>query len=236
MRQIKELKPPFKTVWFRKETDLIDSLLENIRYVSGPNRVCYTKREVPVGPIIPDIVMVSVVKKMRRDLWPYRWTFIHASLVWQLRCRAKLTRESLARRVFENPKRLDPLLTELLKTGAVVKTQSGCFQLGRELRELSVDVISIEAKLKRWKDAVMQAISYSNFSDKSVVAMAPDGIPKTMKSKEIFLQSGIGLISVNGGSPQTIFPGRRSHRNSAEREYLIGSALGRLGQTRWSVL
>lgn len=229
-------KQTITDIWYRKESDLRDSLIEHIKCMFGPDQLCYAKREVPVGSIIPDIVIVSTLNEPRRDLWPSRWTFMHAALVWHLRCRSKLTKKSLARRVFENPDRIEPVLEQLFKTGAIIKTETGCYKLGKELRELSATVIAIEAKLKRWKNALSQAMSYISFSDKSIVAMAPDGIPTTKDSKEIFQNQGIGLISVNGGAPQIIYPGRFNYKNCVEREYLIGSALGRVGQTRWSAL
>ena len=108
-------------------------------------------------------------------------------------------------------------------------------QMAKQIME-DLAKAEIEAKLKRWKEAVAQAVSYKKFSDKSIVAMAPDGIPKLKRSKKVFVQSGIGLISVNGGPPETVLPGKRTYNNSADREYIIGAALGKTGQTRWSAL
>ena len=236
MKNYKKKTSHCKDAWFEKETDLINCLFDHIKYIAGNEGRCYIKREVPVGSTIPDIVIVKITELPRIDLWPSRWSYIHAALVWQLRRRDKLSIKALARRVFESPERMEPYLKQLNNSGTIVKTKSGCYRLGGELRALSATIISIEAKLERWKEAHAQAISYSTFSNKSIVAMAPHGIPETKEAKNIFRKSGIGLISFNGGLPKTLFSGRKNTKNSCDREYLIGSALGKLGQTRWSVL
>jgi hypothetical protein len=229
-------KIQYKNVWFHKEANLRDAMLECMKSIVRSKGACFAKTEVPVGARIPDIVMVCVEEQPRRDLWPSKWTFRHAAVVWHLRIRKKLKIESLSRRLFEEPKRIEPLITHLINSGAVIRTPSGCYSLSFELASISTEVIAVETKLKRWKEALLQATAYNDFADRSIVAMSPDGIPDNNEAKKLFTKSGIGLLAVNGGNPKIIYPGRRKSRNCVEKEYILGSALGRTGQSRWSAL
>lgn len=226
----------YKNVWFRKEANLRDVMIECIKSTTRSKGTCFAKTEVPVGARIPDIVMVCVEEQPRPDLWPYKWTFRHAAVIWHLRIRKKLKIKSLSRRLFEEPQRITPLLTNLINSGAIIKTNNDCYSLSHELASLSADVVAVETKLKRWKEALVQARAYYDFANRSLVAMSPDGIPNSSEAKKLFIKSGIGLLAVNGGTPKTIYPGRHKHKASVEKEYVLGSALGRAGQIRWSAL
>jgi hypothetical protein len=223
-------------ILFRKESQLRDFLLKKVKSISGPYEFCLAKTEVPVGTRIPDIVLVCTSEKPRIDLWPYYWTYRHAAVISHLRRRYKLKIESISKRLFEEPTRLEPVMKQLTKSGAVIKTKNNCYSLSEEFSSFSADVIAVETKLKRWKEAYFQAKSYFKFANRSLVAMSPDGIPTTKESKKIFTKAGIGLVTVNGNAPKSLLTGRWQNNNNLEKEYIVGIAFGRLGHTRWSAL
>lgn len=75
----------------------------------------------------------------------------------------------------------------------------------------SVDLgttISIEAKLKDWKGACLQAQRYLCFSDYSYVALPSETIKNVDLS--IFLEPGIGLLSIKGKMVEEILPAKKS--------------------------
>jgi len=68
--------------------------------------------------------------------------------------------------------------------------------------------ISIEAKLKDWKGACLQAQRYLCFSDYSYVALPSETIKNVDLS--IFQESGIGLLSIKGKNIEEILPAKES--------------------------
>lgn len=68
--------------------------------------------------------------------------------------------------------------------------------------------ISIEAKLKDWKGACLQAERYLYFSDFSYVAL-PERTIKNVDTS-VFLKAGIGLLSVERNKIAEIIPARKS--------------------------
>lgn len=83
--------------------------------------------------------------------------------------------------------------------------------------------ISIEAKLKDWKGACLQAQRYLCFSDYAYVAM-PDTYIKNA-DMNIFLQTGIGLLSVVGKKINEIIPAKKSDSCEFIQKYLITSKI-----------
>ncbi len=54
-----------------------------------------------------------------------------------------------------------------------------------------------EAKLTKWKRALMQAYRYKAFANESYVIMDHDHVGPALSNKEIFLKSNVGLISID---------------------------------------
>lgn len=83
--------------------------------------------------------------------------------------------------------------------------------------------ISIEAKLKDWKGACLQAQRYLLFSDYAYVAM-PEAYIKNI-DLDIFTQSGIGLLAVAIKNVEEIIPARRSESCEFIQKYLATSKI-----------
>lgn len=88
----------------------------------------------------------------------------------------------------------------------------------------SVDLgvtISIEAKLRDWKGAFLQAQRYLCFSDYSYVAL-PSEIIKNVDSN-VFLESGIGLLSIQGENIEVVLHARKSTNCNHTLKYICTS-------------
>lgn len=83
--------------------------------------------------------------------------------------------------------------------------------------------ISIEAKLKDWKGACLQAQRYLYFSDYAYVAL-PDKYIKNV-DVNLFLQSGIGLLSVEKEKIKEIIPAKQSDSCGFIQKYLVTSKI-----------
>jgi hypothetical protein len=84
-------------------------------------------------------------------------------------------------------------------------------------------VISIEAKIRDWKNAYLQAQRYLCFSDYSYIAM-PSIYIKNIE-KDSFIKSGIGIISVEDGKVEEVLPARKSDLCEFTLKYLITSKI-----------
>ncbi len=83
--------------------------------------------------------------------------------------------------------------------------------------------ISIEAKLKDWKGACLQAQRYLCFSDYSYIAMPSNYIKNIEQS--IFKESGIGILSVEGNKIDEVLSARKSDSCEFTLKYLITSKI-----------
>lgn len=72
-------------------------------------------------------------------------------------------------------------------------------------------VIAVEAKLSKWQEALNQAVDNLNFADFSYVALDEEYCKRTVL--DIFVQSNIGLIGVNGtGSITVLYEPKRNKK------------------------
>ena len=84
-------------------------------------------------------------------------------------------------------------------------------------------IISIEAKLRDWKGAFLQAQRYLCFSDYAYVAM-PDTYIKNVDTT-LFVQSGIGLLLVAEKMIEEVIPANKSPTCEFIQKYLITSKI-----------
>lgn len=225
---------------FESERELQEVLAALDRPLADPDpyaRLLF-RREQPVGASIPDLVYVGFLSEPREDLLPPGWTFQHAFLVWQLRRRSRLQPRTIARRVFQRSHRVDSMLRDLERSGAIRRLPTGAVQLSQGLASVQAEIIAVEAKLTRWRDALAQARGYAQFADKTIVAMPSSGLPNDAAVHVEFKQAGVGLCGVEpDGTVDWVCPARvQKPSRGGEREFLIASASDPSRQTPWEVL
>lgn len=81
--------------------------------------------------------------------------------------------------------------------------------------------ISIEAKLKDWKGACLQAQRYLCFSDYSYVALPYETVKNV--NHTIFQAAGIGLLSVDGSKIHEVIPATKSSSCDSILKYISTS-------------
>ncbi|MGH9715475.1 MAG: hypothetical protein ACRD4R_01910 [Candidatus Acidiferrales bacterium] len=86
-------------------------------------------------------------------------------------------------------------VTRLEQVGAVVKRDSGELFLRPQFDVLgAARLIAIEMKLKRWREALDQAIAYRSFADEVHVVMDGAQVRISDSARDAFVSSGVGLI------------------------------------------
>ncbi|MEB2346586.1 MAG: hypothetical protein OZ948_17815 [Deltaproteobacteria bacterium] len=226
---------------FEREADLQGALaspevlgaaLDEIGF-GGFDRVL-ARREVPVGGCIPDLVVVGFAGEPCLDVWPRRRTYRHAYVVSMLRRHGRLRPETIAAKAFAPLDRIRPVLDDLLASGAICQAESGAVSLSPSLAESDAEVVAVEAKLRRWREALEQASSYATFANRVLVAMDAAGAPSTPEALAAFRERGVGLLTVRSGTVECLVPPRRSSRRADPQwDYLVSSAAAPGPQTLW---
>lgn len=222
---------------FHSERELQAQLAHLDLGIEGSYSITFQRREVPVGPCIPDLIYVRFAQPPDPLLWPRRWTFRHSFALWLLRQDVALTLKAIAERFYESPDGgIKQTMHDLIRSGAVIENPSQTFGLSPAMRAVQAEVIAVEVKLSRWTRALEQAQSYLRFADRSFVAMDARQAPKRSSVLDKFLELGIGLCVLLPQSMEwLVMPQPAKGLHGCDREYLIASAASKSRQTLWSV-
>lgn len=113
------------------------------------------------------------------------------------------------------------LLKRFIKEGLLEKDIGG-FRRIKNLTTNKNPVIAIEAKLKKWNEALLQAKRYKKYADFCYVAL-PE---KTVKNVclELFEENGIGILSVSHSETisEIIQPKKNKDKNELYTLYING--------------
>lgn len=187
-----------------------------------------------MGECIPDLVCVWLPGDSLLNMPAKKWSFRHAFFLWHLRGRTALRARTLAARAYESEESVSNVLADLVKWGLAEKNDSGSFSLAEDVRRLTGEVIAIEVKLSRWRQALEQAKNYRRFSDQSAVVLDLARVKVNESMKATFRNEGIGLYAVQGEELLQFVPPRRSRRSCPEKEYIISSVAVSCRQSLWS--
>lgn len=222
---------------YGNELQLQDAIRRQI-YVFAPDEgETVFRREVPMGNRIPDFICMTIYMKPTSPVLPRNCSFRHASILWVLRRHWRLHTQSIARALFSSTDRLQPLLDDLVRSGAVERHATGAYSLTERWRSIHIDVLAVEAKLHRWSEALQQATSYQAFADRVVVAMDPLGVPCNPKKIQAFVDARVGLCAVSPENISWMVKPVRRKTSGREQEYLLTSALAPSPSQRlWSRL
>lgn len=219
---------------FDTERELQHQLTHLDLEFEGSFATTFVRREVPIGNCIPDLIYVRFEEDPNPALWPRRWTFRHAHILWLLREKHKLTLESIASLTYESQAKVMPVLDDLVKSGAITRSRNGLLKLSIEMASLTAEVIAVEAKLELWKQALAQAVEYRRFANRVFVAMDSEKAPREPKILDQFKETEIGLCAVKKRSLEWIvYPPNHKYTIGPDREYLITSAARPASQQLW---
>jgi hypothetical protein len=183
-------KPPFR---FEKEmVKPIVSYLPTVFELQKGQRARLL-REQPVGSVIPDLMFGIWTGELPRfnGLNPVS----RQMLAWLSTEKKVLTEQHLRDELFLSERAAGNAVTVLQRVGAVSKRSSGELELRPEFNPSdSLFLIAIEMKLKRWREALAQAIHYRSFANESYVALDGNQFEVNATVRGIFVSSGVGLF------------------------------------------
>ena len=154
------------------------------------------EREVGVGRAIADVV-VLLKSKRDRAAPPELLTIAESVILASLRRSGRTRIDLLEKRCGVRREGLrDGLLDRLKRWGLVTHGRGGLVELSTTLTD-QYQIIALEAKLFRWRDALNQARSYQRYADRSYVVLPEAVAERALKHKGEFVSNGIGLLSVS---------------------------------------
>lgn len=212
---------------------LLQERLFREAYAIGGTGHCWVRREMPIGGRIPDIVIVSFDQAPPTRLWPRRFSFKHAAVMAILRRRPDLKIETIAGRCFDRIERISGVVVDLLRAGTIEERRPGVLRLSSTISDLAVGVTAIEAKLTRWSKALVQAQSYMPFADRVFVALDA-AVSVSPKALSAFRSAGVGLWSTSVDGVRTLLPPRSQNTWTAEKEYVVASAIAARSGALWT--
>jgi hypothetical protein len=222
---------------FSSERELHNHFLEIGPLLDSQFSRVFVRSEVPVGRCIPDLVYVGISRIPTSFSWPKHFSFMHAYIISTLRDEKSLTLNEIANICYEKPNRIKSIVDELESVKILSKNRLDSYKLTRGFSNIKAEVISVEVKLQKWRKALHQAINYQKFSDKTMVVLDKSRIPKKSDYIAQFENDNVGLLLLGYDSHEwCVEPGNYKIKHSANREYLINSAISSGSYKSWFAL
>jgi DNA-binding Lrp family transcriptional regulator len=180
-------------------------------------------REPNLGGIIPDL-LIGISQGLS---WKaYRSTRMEAHVIALLERKNAISMNEISEALFMSSTDVHHTLGKLARAG-VARSIRGTWRLSREHKSKRVEVVAVEVKLARWRDALRQATEYLQFADKSYVILDGNRINETSTIRETFERDGIGLLFQYGFSTVSSV-GARSNRplSSVARVQAVAKLFG----------
>lgn len=184
---------------FRLECDMFNPLIGFLpavfRMRSGQR--LKVLREPTIGSLVPDILV---------GLWSGdlpRWRNLNSVsrhvLAWLSTQKVASGEQQLREELLISEHATVAAMSALNRVGAIAKKESGEVELRPEFDVSdAVKLIAIEVKLRRWREALDQAISYREFADEAYVALDGNQVRLDADIKAAFESNGIGLFLLRG--------------------------------------
>lgn len=200
---------------------------------SYPSQYFYGKRggrdisqvpEVTVGSVIPDLVFIALPKEYEESSTSYH-PEIDTLIISDLLKNGPSTTSDISSRIFARETTTQKSLERLYKKTTVAQIASDRFKVKRKTVLYDYHIVSIEAKLTNWRQALKQAISYLDFSHMSYIAL-PTAIANKSIVQEHCQSEAIGLIAVANNSTEVLFKPKPQQPYSSKWIWLLSKTVG----------
>src|SRR5882724_291659 len=178
-------------------------------------------REQAIGAVVPDLLFgiwsgdlprCSGLNLVSRQI-----------LAWLCVQKKADSAELLSEHLFISEKATYAAVSALERLGAISKRTSGEVELRPEFNiSESIYLVAIEVKLKRWREALLQAMQYRSFADEAYVAVDARQVRITADVRAMFVSSGVGLFLQSGRSIEKMIDAQaRTPQPSVERLFAL---------------
>lgn len=201
------------------ESDFLDRTYGLIRArLDGLGRGCFIVREVGVGNSIADMVALVGVKGTgcRSAL-----TVAESIVLAHLRNTGPTRIDILERRCGLPRSTLRGAALIRLKAWGLLDSQKGGRIIARQFIPSTASIVAIEAKLRRWRDALAQALEYRKYADESYVLLPERAGSLASAHVQEFHDAGIGLWVASDTELTEVLPAARQSSHCWRREFVF---------------
>jgi len=188
------------------EADLLDRFLRNgLPFEARTQPVVFKEPEMPTG--FPDLVAVYpsqrkfVLNSFRTEL-----TAQHLKLLYHFSTVRSSDLKSLSKKLSYSPAKIAMLVNGLLNSDLIYSKGERIYLRSLENIFATKKIVSIEAKISKWQDAIYQAIANTWFASHSYILL-PD-----MKSFDLINPRaravGVGVLSFDGKKTKILVPAK----------------------------
>lgn len=183
---------------FRFERDMFVSLCELLpeKITSTPARSVHL-REPTIGNVIPDLLFGEWTEELR----PLKRTFtlVEVRILALLEERDELLESEISQILHLSAPAAARAFKRIQDSGLVVPTRDGKISLDAGCFTRALFVTAVELKLRRWREALDQAVNYLKFANRAYVVLDGDQIGRDEEMIKAFLGSGVGLFTLRAG-------------------------------------
>ncbi len=199
---------------FSLEKDVVKVLDANINHIFGEGR---SVLEFSCGVGRPDIMFGRMVNNNDREsIADY-----DSMLVLSTFCVRKgqlVTADRIRESTNFSGKKIDEIIKLLSDHEYIKQSSTNKYVVTRRYEPPVQDFISIEVKMKDWRQGYYQAVRYSSFSTKSYLAISSEYINNV--DIEVLRKDGIGLISVGSSTAKILVLAKKIKHNNKIAHYL----------------
>lgn len=211
---------------FSSEAQLVAALLRNL-----PRTILRTRsddtpsvvREMQLGPLVPDIVFVSKIGNRSRIRTISSLSVFDRWVLSEILTEGEVELGTIADHLATSEVRTLLAISKLRSAGLIRQTRDGLFTPISSVY-LRAEVISVEAKLSKWREAISQATRYLTFSTASYVALPSALVYCRPVLREACRLAGIGLLAVDRAKVTVVHRSARHEPNRRDWLWAVGKA------------
>ncbi|MCC6678884.1 MAG: hypothetical protein IT436_17295 [Phycisphaerales bacterium] len=129
--------------------------------------------------------------------------------------------ETIGRHVFMSADEVRDLLEGRLSEWRLVKSRERGIVEVRASWVQAAEVIAVEAKLTRWRDALAQATAYRRYADRAFVLLPKPSADLAIQHESAFRAAGVGLMAYDAQGVACMIASRKARLHSWHREYAL---------------
>lgn len=167
-----------------------------------------------VGNVIPDLLFGRL--NTADPLIPVL-THVEACVVSLVQGRAEFSPSDVLSSIFLTDLTVDKMLRALEKKGALERTPSGALRVSQNLAAIHMEIVAVELKLRRWRDACGQAAKYLPFADRAYAVLDGNQVKPTDEVCATFGGAGVGLVLQFGADFKMVVNSTAQRTMSSDR-------------------
>lgn len=144
-----------------------------------------------IGKVIPDLLLGRLLTV---EAHAPALTHVEASVVSLVHSEPEFMPEDILSQIFLPEATATRTFRNLEKKGALERTPSGGFRVNQNLAATRMEIVAVELKLRRWRAACNQGVSYLPFADRAYAVLDGNQLKITDEIHSTFQRSGVGLV------------------------------------------